>query len=106
MSNFLRYKYHFVKPSVSHYTNGRLAVALLDRHACLYAVVSKNIVDAEVFNEYCAFVDTNNMPQIEEWLEKHDLAKPTGRWADSGFCRYPEYNFKRLLDKIERNEYD
>lgn len=106
MSKYMKYAGCSVKPVITHYAgNNRLAVALVDMHDSMYAVISKNLVDAEVFNEYCAFVDTNNLPKIEEFLTKYDLAKPTYRWANSGFCTYPEYNFKRLLDAIERGEY-
>lgn len=104
MSKFLSYQNHLVKPAISRYAvNDRLAVSLIDGEGCLYAVISKNLVDSEVFNEYCAFVDTNNLPEIEDWLVRNNLAKPTCRWADSGFCRYPEYNFKNLLEEIERS---
>ena len=107
MSKFLNYQGNSVKPRVSRYAyNDRLSVVLMDEMNCMYAVISKNLVDAEVFNEYCAFVDTNNLPDIESWLQRNNLAKPTYRWADSGFCRYPEYNFKNLLDAIERGIYD
>lgn len=106
MSKTVKYENCWVRPVITHYAgNNRLAVVLVDSCDTTYAVITKNLVDAEVFNEYCAFVDTNNLPKIEEFLAKYDLAKPTYRWANSGFCTYPEYNFKRLLDAIERGEY-
>lgn len=42
---------------------------------------------------YCAFVDTNNMPGLEEFLAEHRLAEFTGLKQESGFCSYPLYMF-------------
>lgn len=105
MLKYMKYTGCSVKPILSHYaSNDRLAVALIDSNSCTYAVITKNLVDAEVFNEYCAFVDTNNLPKIEAFLEEYELAVPTHRWAESGYCRYPEYNFKKLIDKLEKDD--
>lgn len=51
----------------------------------------------------CAFVDVNNNgEEIIDWLQKNNLAIPTGRVARSGFCMYPEVRFnKEFLEKIE-----
>lgn len=42
-----------------------------------------------------AFVDTNNLDafHIERFLQKNQIAEPTGRYGQSGFCTYPEYRF-------------
>lgn len=48
-----------------------------------------------------SFVDTNNHPTAEEFIERYGLGKPTGKYVRSGFCMYPEYVFD--LDKL--NEY-
>lgn len=42
---------------------------------------------------YCAFVDTNNMPELEDFLVKNGLAKFTGLEQKSGYCSYPLYLF-------------
>ncbi len=42
---------------------------------------------------YCAYVDTNNMPELEGFLVDNNLAEFTGLEHDSGFCSYPLYMF-------------
>ena len=46
-----------------------------------------------------AFVDTNNCPWAEEFIEKYGLGEPTGELGFSGYCVYPAYKFD--LSKIE-----
>lgn len=46
-----------------------------------------------ITDESCAFVDTNNCPDIVRFLEENKLAEPTGRVRQSGWCMYPEYRF-------------
>lgn len=42
-----------------------------------------------------AFVDTNNCPWVQEFLEDNHIAKFTGWLAPSGFCEYPLYEFNK-----------
>lgn len=42
---------------------------------------------------YCAFVDTNNMPELEDFLVKNKIAEFTGIEQRSGYCSYPLYLF-------------
>ena len=42
---------------------------------------------------YCAFVDTNNMPELEDFLVKNGIAEFTGLMQQSGYCTYPLYLF-------------
>lgn len=42
---------------------------------------------------YCAFVDTNNMPELEDFLVKNGIAEFTGIEQRSGYCSYPLYLF-------------
>ena len=39
------------------------------------------------------FVDTNNLPNIANWLIENGLAKRTSRKGYSGFCTYPAMRF-------------
>lgn len=77
----------------NYFQTNKLAVTLLDEHEQIYDVISVNLVDEELTNKNCAFVDTNNMPKAEEFLKKYNIAKPTGKFGHSGFCVYPEYEF-------------
>ena len=42
---------------------------------------------------YCAFVDTNNMPELEDFLVENGIAEFTGIQQRSGYCSYPLYLF-------------
>ena len=53
--------------------------------------------------KYMAYVDTNDMPYIEEFIEKYRLGTNTGMYMKSGFCKYPLYHFdKAILQKIDK----
>lgn len=81
-------------------SNNTLAVQLLDAKApwSPYAVITVNLqgnpfgMDSRQ-NEKFAYVDTNNCPWVEEFLEDNGIAKHTGIFAPSGFCTYPLYEF-------------
>lgn len=78
--------------------NDRLAVGLLEnRNGILYAHATVNLPNEELTNDWCAFVDENNLPGIGRWLEKNGIAKSTGRMGASGYCMYPEYDFSEFL---------
>ena len=40
-----------------------------------------------------AYVDTNNCPWAEEFLQENNLADPVGVYGQSGWCTYPLYHF-------------
>ena len=42
---------------------------------------------------FCAYVDTNNMPDIESFLVENKIAEATGLSKRSGYCEYPLYLF-------------
>ena len=57
-----------------------------------YATLTTN------FGEYigiknCAYIDTNNNPFAEAFLQKNNIATPTGLVMRSGFVDYPLYRF-------------
>lgn len=43
--------------------------------------------------DYCGFVDLNNMPELEKFIEENKLGEFTGLTQRSGFCEYPLYLF-------------
>ncbi len=49
-----------------------------------------------------ACIDTNNASWIGSFLKKNKLAKPTGKYVYSGWCRYPVYKFN--LEKFTEEE--
>lgn len=56
-----------------------------------YGNITVNL-DGTVPN-YCAYVDTNNMPNIEAFLVENGIAEFTGLTKKSGYCEYPLYLF-------------
>ena len=96
-------------PSFSkYYYNGRLVLALFEQDRSLFDVVTVNIEDKPITNENCSFIDTNNSGnEIITWLEENGFGKATGRFAVSGFCTYPEFEFKPdVIQKYKVEEID
>ena len=65
-----------------------------------FAVITVNLVsspygDVKYQDESHAYIDTNNCPWAEEFLQENDIAKPDPRdiYGMSGFCAYPLYEF-------------
>jgi len=49
-----------------------------------------------------AYIDTNNLPGIDKWLEDNGIAKMTGLTKQSGYCAYPLAVFdKEFLESID-----
>ena len=63
-----------------------------------YCSVSVNLVRNNPQSDSCIFVDTNNAPWLENFLSENGFGLPTGRFATSGYCNYPEYllNLKKM----------
>ena len=71
-------------------SNGTLAVAMYTRDGELYDVITTNLMNG-MQSDSMAFLDTNNHPQIGEWLQRRGLALPMYYTARSGFCEFPLY---------------
>ena len=56
-----------------------------------YCFLSVNLVQVTPQSDSCIFVDNNNCPWAEDFLQSNGFGLPTGRFASSGFCNYPEY---------------
>lgn len=50
-------------------------------------------------NKETAYVDVNNCPWAQKFIEENKLGEFTGKYGQSGFCIYPLYKFN--LDKIK-----
>lgn len=92
-----------VKVIVTKYTNPETLAILLK---CAespwedFAVITVNLVsspygDVKYQDESHAYIDTNNCPWAEEFLQENGIAKPDPRdiYGMSGFCTYPLYEF-------------
>ena len=83
--------------------NDTLAVVLENKD--FEAVLTVNLIDEPISNQ-CAFVDTNNVPWAEKFLQDNRIAQPTGRFAISGYCTYPEYRFDMAKLKSYEDQSD
>ena len=83
--------------------NNNLAVVLENKD--FQADITVNLIDYPT-NKDCAFIDTNNAPWAEKFLQENQIAQPTDRYAMSGFCTYPEYRFDMTKLKDYQDESD
>ena len=86
-------KYDDVEITVekSTYYNGNLCIIMNTEEGETYAILTKNF--QEELDPYLAYVDTNNLPGIMDFIEKNKLGKFTGLYRESGFCKYPLFVF-------------
>lgn len=88
-----------VELSMSQYTdNGNIYLELVNTEGEYpepYGNITVNLVEVP---KYCGYVDTNNMLEMEKFLEENDLGDFTGITLKSGFCEYPLYVFN--VDKL------
>lgn len=86
------------------YGNDRLAVMLVcyeDGYPEPYGNLTVNLPEESVPEGY-AFIDTNNIPNAEQFIKEYSLGKPTGWYGHSGFCTYPLYRFNEdRLNELE-----
>lgn len=89
-----------VTVSTSTYSNnGNLAILLTSPTEGPFATLSVNL---HKLPEGYAYVDTNNCPWAEEFINEYKLGEPTGGSARSGYCIYPLYKFD--LSKLQDGE--
>ena len=78
----------------SYMDNNRLYIGLVEvggEYPEHFADLTVNI--SAPCPDYCGYVDTNNCPELEGFIEKHGLGEFTGLMGGSGFCSYPLYLF-------------
>lgn len=106
MDNYI-FQNELVKLYKSKYANNdRLAVVMMDQDNCPYGEVTVNLCNEDIENKNCAYVDTNNMEGIYEFLVENGIAKDTGTVGISGFCVYPqmEFDIEKLMKYIKENK--
>ena len=65
-----------------------------------FATITVNLPEEELTDPTtCAFIDINNLKEVEDFLVENAIATPTGNLGFSGFCVYPEYRFN--LENLE-----
>lgn len=91
------YKIDLVK---KEYTDGGLAIRLdyFDEEMQGWLPYAFLTVNLGRQNYGYAYVDINNCPWAEDFIEENGLGEFTGKVYSSGFCFYPLYKFN--MDKI------
>ena len=80
----------------SYANNGNMAVIIETEDGEPYIDLTVNL---DYLMPFYAFVNTNNSLKLDKLLEKYKFAKPTGAIKNSGFCKYPLYEFD--LEKMQ-----
>lgn len=91
-----------VKLEVSKYVNnGNLAISMIyfDEEMKCWLPYATLTVNLNKLGEGLAYVDTNNCPWAERFIEEHKLGEETGKFGWSGHCIYPMYKFN--VEKIK-----
>lgn len=102
----MRYQYDEITPKFTTYQAGNnLALVLEDENGWTHSVLTVNLVNETLSNDNCAFIDINNCGDyVLGWLERNNFGQLTGRHGLSGFCVYPEFEFKQeIINKYRMN---
>lgn len=99
----------------SYVADGSLYVGLVDKNtgepfADVTVCFNEPLIsmDCNGKDETFCYIDTNNLPGIEEFIKSNGLGKPTKITKASGFCTYPLYrmNLGKLRELAVENYYD
>lgn len=107
------YATYTIKLQLSTYYDGQLALSALcwdeelnfwDR----FATFTVNLIEVDDIPapEGCAYLDTNNLPEVEDWITENGLAEFAGLRKQSGYCTYPLYrlNIEKIKQVIAKQE--
>lgn len=75
--------------------NGNVYIGLVCEDGEPFADITTNIY---FLTENCGAVDTNNFSEAEDLIKEYGLGKRVS-YANSGYCRYPVYEFD--MDKVK-----
>lgn len=77
-----------------------IALSLIAESGEPFCNLTVNLPESFIWgDDKTAFVDTNNCPWAEDFIEQNNLGEPVGYECRSGFCTYPLYRFN--LDELE-----
>ncbi|MBR5174795.1 MAG: DUF4313 domain-containing protein [Bacteroidales bacterium] len=86
----LTYKGKVVTISTDTYRNNGCLAIILTYKDGEREVITTNL-NSPLQSATMAFLDTNNHPTIEKWIQDHGFGLPLGYSERSGFCDYPLY---------------
>lgn len=87
----MKYNGHELEIRKSTYISGGNLALILFEEGQVYATLTTNL--GRPLPENYAFVDPNNVPWVEDFIEEFQLGEPLGLSEVSGFCSYPLYRF-------------
>lgn len=93
------YEHEVLLDQSNYINNGNLALTLIDA-STHEPVISLTVNLGEALAPDETYLDTNNFPEAEEFIEKYNLGKPAGKTQHSGYCEYPLYKFD--MKKLEK----
>ena len=92
-------EYELAPIKESYARDNSLAILLYDvKNEEEFTTLTVNLTESILLRQGHAFVDTNNNSWAEKFIKDNKLGKPTGKYAFSGYCKYPEYKFD--LEKL------
>lgn len=84
------YRGRTVSLSTDTYRNNGCLALILNYKNGEQDVISTNLNSRFQSSSMC-FLDTNNFPTIEQFIQRNKLGWPMGVKVRSGFCEYPLY---------------
>jgi len=90
MKRKFKYRGRNVTISVEEYRSNKTLALMLHYDDGETEVISVNLQDP-IQSSSLAYLDTNNQPGIEDFIQKNGLGLPMGITTQSGFCQYPLY---------------
>jgi len=82
-----------------YYANNNALAIRLTAECGPFATLTVNLSESDRLEKDCAYVDTNNCPWAEQFIEENKLGEPMGTYGFSGFCSYPLYKFN--MDRLK-----
>ena len=89
-------KYEVEVIKTRYHVNGNFAITLNyydDEFQCWMPYENLTVNLDEKLPDNYGYVDINNIPSAEEFINENHLGESTGKYGFSGFCRYPLYKF-------------
>ena len=90
MKKKFKYRGRTVTISAEEYRSNKTLALMLHYDDGETEVVTVNLRDP-IQSSSLAYLDVNNQPGIEEFIQKNGLGLPMGNTTQSGFVQYPLY---------------
>ena len=98
-TNTLKLKYYgktfnLIAYKETYARDDSLAITLIDKkEGEPFSCLTVNVMESFFLEPNQAYVDINNNPWALDFIEQNKLGKFIGRYAHSGYCTYPLFEF-------------